>query len=193
VATLADRTPQEDPAPPPASAKPAPPQHTAADRGPKSPPVKGDIAATPSPPQTKKGSPKQEEAKTKENNLEKIRREVASKLKFQNSLDLAATRGSQPGGEPKKGPEKKQTGASGASTSQVVVAKFRDADRAQARVTQMRKQGEKVVLKEGKDDEGQYFAIYRQITASSSKSRHVSQSRLKKNKPEGKISKSAAQ
>jgi len=146
----------------------------------------------PSPPQTKKTSPKPD-AQAKEDKLEKIRREVASKLKFQNSLDLAATRKSHPAAETKKGPEKKSTATSGASTSQVVVAKFRDLDRAKARLTQMRKQGEKVVLKEGKDSEGRYFAIYRQITVSSSKPRQATPTRLKKTKLETKSHKSAAQ
>ena len=125
--------------------------------------------------------------------MEKIRREVASKLKFQNSLDLAATRKSHPAAETKKAPDQKPTAASGASTSQVVVAKFRDVDRAKARLTQMRQQGEKVVLKEGKDNEGRYFAIYRQITVSSSKPRQAVPTRLKKTKLETKPRKSASQ
>jgi len=191
VAAQAERPPEEAAAPSPAPAKPAPPQTRAADQTPKSPPVKGHIAMPPSPPQTKKTSPKPD-TQAKENKLEKIRREVASKLKFQNSLDSAATRRSQPAAETKKGPDKKPA-ASGTPTSQVVVAKFRDADRAKARLTQMRKQGEKVVLKEGKDNEGRYFAIYRQITVSSSKPRQAAPTRLKKTKLETKPRKSAAQ
>ena len=192
VAAQAERPPEEATAPPPAPAKPAPPQTRAADQTPKSPPVKGHIAMPPSPPQTKKTSPKPD-ARAKENKLEKIRREVASKLKFQNSLDLAATRKSHPAAETKKAPDQKPTAASGASTSQVVVAKFRDVDRAKARLTQMRQQGEKVVLKEGKDNEGRYFAIYRQITVSSSKPRQAAPTRLKKTKLETKPRKSASQ
>ena len=185
VAAQAERPSEGTPTPPPTPAKPAPPQTRAADPAPKSPPVKGHIVATPSPPQTKKKSPRQE-AQAKENKLEKIRREVASKLKFQNSLDLAATRKSHPAAETKKGPDKKHT-------SQVVVAKFRSLDRARARVTQMRKQGEKVVLKEGKDNEGRYFVIYRQITVSASKPRQAAPTRLKRTKLETKSQKSDVQ
>jgi hypothetical protein len=118
---------------------------------------------------------------------------VASKLKFQNSLDSAATRRSHPAAESKKVPVQKSTAASKASTSQVVVAKFRSVDRARARVTQMRQQGEKVVLKEGKDNEGRYFVIYRQIAVSKSKPRQVTPTRLKKTKLETKSPKSTAQ
>ncbi|MEJ2069071.1 MAG: hypothetical protein P8X58_01470, partial [Syntrophobacterales bacterium] len=171
VAARAQRPSEGTPAPQPAPAKPAPSQTRAADPAPKSPPVKGHIVMPPSPSQTKKKSIRQD-AKAKENKLEKIRREVASKLKFQNSLDSAATRRSHPAAESKKVPDQKPT-ASKSSTSQVVVAKFRSVDRAKARVNQMRKQGEKVVLKEGKDNEGRYFVIYRQITVSASKPRQA--------------------
>ncbi|MEJ2091456.1 MAG: hypothetical protein P8X65_04600 [Syntrophobacterales bacterium] len=177
VAARAQRPSEGTPAPQPAPAKPAPSQTRAADPAPKSPPVKGHIVMPPSPSQTKKKSIRQD-AKAKENKLEKIRREVASKLKFQNSLDLAATRMSHP---------------AKTSTSQVMVAKFRSAKRARARLTQMRKQGEKVVLKEEKDNEGRYFVIYRQVTVSSSKHRQVTPTRLKKTKLETKSSKSASQ
>ena len=188
VATLSS-PPLQNPAP--ATAKPAPPQATAAGRPPTSSPVKGVIAALPTPP-VKKKSLKQE-VKAKENNLEKMRREVASKLKFQNSLDLAATRRGKPEKESQKNNDKEPAAAPKAPTSQVVVAKFRDAKRAQIRLSQMRKQGEKVVLKEGKDKDGRYFAIYRQVTAGPSKPNHVAQTQLKKSKNGIKPNKSPAQ
>jgi hypothetical protein len=188
VATLDDRPAEKASAPSRTPAKPAPTRTSTAAPVPKSPPVKGHIVAAPTPSQTPKKSSKPS-AKAKENKLEKIRREVASKLKFQNSLDLTDTRRSHSTGESKKGSDKKPT----TSTSQMVVAKFRSLDRAKARLTQMRKQGEKVVLKEGKDDEGRYFVIYRQITVTKSKPRQVTSTRLKKTKLETKSSKSAAQ
>jgi hypothetical protein len=188
VATLAERPSGKAPAPSRTPPKPTPTKTSTAAPVPKSPPVKGHIVAAPTPSQTKKKSPKSN-AKAKENKLEKIRREVATKLKFQNSLDAAATRRSPSAGESKKGSDKKPT----TSTSQMVVAKFRSLDRARARLSHMQKQGEKVVLKEGKDNEGRYFVIYRQITIRKSKPRQVTSTRLKKTKLETKSSKSAAQ
>ena len=184
MATLARPSHQE--ASPPE--KPAPAQAAVADKAPPPAPVKGSIAVPASPPPGKKNQPKQD-VKAKKNNLEKIRREVAHKLKFQNSLDLAATR-SAPSGEKSK---KQKTAASKPTTSQVIVAKYRSASRARARLSQMSKQGEKVILKEGKDKEGPYFAIYRQVTTIPPESSHVAQSRLKKNKIGNKPNKSAAQ
>lgn len=190
VAALSNSPPQEAPAP--ASAKTGPPQVTAAPQPPPSPPMKGDIAAPPSPLQDKKKSPKTED-KAKDEKLENIRREVAGKLKFQNSMDLAATRGSKPGGESKKGSDKELTGATRGSTSQVFVVKFRDAEKAQTRLAEMRKQGDKVALKEGKDEEGRFFAIYRQVTANPSKPSQVAPTQVKKSKPENKPEKSTVQ
>jgi hypothetical protein len=175
VAPSASHPAPETPAAQTSTASPPPP----------SPPVAGDIAALPKkPPQAETKKSGKPAVKAKEDDLERIRREVASKLKFQNSLDPAATRKTPPGGESQKSSAKEPPAASRASTSLVVVAKFRNANRAQLKLSQMRQQGDKVVLREGKDAEGRYFAIYRQITVSPSKSRHVEQTRLKKTKPE---------
>jgi hypothetical protein len=172
----------------PAAGKPNPAKTTTAKKAPTSAPVKGAIAASPSPPQAKQKELKGN-AKKKKNTLQQIRREVARKLKFQNSLDLAATR-SAPSTKKSK---TKKTATSRSSSSQVIVAKYRNASRAKARLSKMRKQGEKVILKEGKDREGRYYAIYRQITTSPPKSRNVAHSRLKKNRIRNKPSKSPAQ
>ncbi len=175
---------------------PEPPASTDA-QPPKSPPVTGDIAALPKkPPQAEKEKASKKTAKTKADNLEEIRREVASKLKFQNSLDLAATRRKPPTGEAKKGSDKKTTTVSRPSSTLMVVAKFRNLNRAQLKLSQMRQQGERVVLKEGQDDEGRYFAICRQITAGPSKPQSkphqvVHSTRLKTTKPENKPGKPA--
>jgi hypothetical protein len=184
MATLARPSHQEAPA----AEKPAPAQSTVADKTLTPAPVKGAIAAPPSPPPAKKNQPTQD-VKAKKNNLQKIRREVAHKLKFQNSLDLATTRSAPPDEKSKK----QKTAASKASTSQVIVAKYRSASRARTRLSQMSKQGEKVILKEGKDGEGRYFAIYRQVTTIPPESRNVPQSRLKKNIIGNTPNKSAAQ
>lgn len=160
---------------------------------PKFPPVAGDIVAlpkTPSPAAPKKST--KPAVKANPDDLEKIRRQVASKLKFQNSLDLAATRKRPPAGEAKKGNDKKATTVSRTATSLMIVAKFRNLNRAQLKLSQMRQQGEKVVLKQGKDADGRYFAICRQVTVAPSKSPQVARTRLKKTKPENKAAKPAA-
>jgi|UniRef100_A0A7C3YZ91 hypothetical protein len=176
--------------PAPTAAVPATPQVGAVDKPPTTVPlpIKGSIAAPPShlqanSPQAKKKNPKQE-AKTKEDKLEKIRQEVASKLKFQNSLDLATTRMAH-GDKTKKG-DKEHTVASKTATSQIVVARFRDAGQAHAKLSQMQKHGDKVTLKEGKDEEGRYFAIYRQVPATPPASNPVAQTPAKKTKVEKK-------
>jgi hypothetical protein len=153
-------------------------------------PVKGNIIAPPV--QAKKKSAKQE-AQAKEDKLEKIRREVASKLKFQNSLDLAATRGPSSGEKSKKGSEKEQTAATKSAATEVVLVKYRNAAQARARLAQMQKQGEKVELKEGKDHDGQYFAICRQVAAKPLESHHGTLAQVKKTKPDSKPNKSASE
>ncbi len=169
-------------------------QTSPASRPPTSPPVTGDIAALPKkPPQAEKKDSSKQAVKSKANNLEEIRREVASKLKFQNSLDPAASRRSQPTRESNKDHSKETTAVSRPATSLMVVAKFRSLNRAQVKLSQMRQQGEKVVLKEGKDAEGRYFAIYRQVTASPSKSHQVAKTRLKKTEAGKKPGPAAAQ
>ena len=188
VVALSSPAPQE--APPPA--EPASPHAHSAHQVPAPAPVKGNIVAPPNPVQAKKKSSKPE-AKAKEDKLEKIRREVASKLKFQNSLDLAVTRGTPVGEKSKKGTEKEQTAALKSAGSQVIIVKYRNASQARARLAQMQKQGEKVVLKEGKDNEGQYFAICRQVTVKPSESQHEAQTQVKKTKLENKSNKSAGE
>jgi hypothetical protein len=188
VVALSNSAPQE--ASPPA--KPVPPLEHAADKAPTPAPRKGSSAAPPNPVQAKKKSPKQE-AKAKEDKLEKIRREVASKLKFQNSLDLAATRGMSPGEKSRKSSDKEHTATLKSATSQVIIVKYRNAGQARAKLAQMQKQGEKVVLKEGKDHEGQYYAICRQVTAKPSESHHGAQTQVKKTKLESKSNKAAGE
>jgi hypothetical protein len=177
VAPLASRPGPEIPLP-----------QTPAASSPKSPPVVGDIAALPGKP-----APAEKKPATKANldNLEKIRRKVASKLKFQNSLDPAATRKRLPAKEAKGGTDKKATTVSRPASSLMIIAKFRNLNRAQVKLSQMRQQGDKVVLKEGKDAEGRYFAICQQVTASQPKSPQVAHTRLKKTKLESKPGKAA--
>jgi hypothetical protein len=188
VVTLASPPAQEPEAPLPA-AKPAPHQTSATERGLPPAPTQGSVAAVPnpvqSPGQARKKSAKAE-SKGKEDKLEKIRQEVASKLKFQNSLDLSTTRASHPADKVKKGSDKEPAAAAGAQATPMVVAKYRDAGQAKARLAQMQKQGDKVVLKEGKDSEGQYFAICRQAHATPKETPKAAPNQLKKVKTDSK-------
>jgi hypothetical protein len=189
VVALASPAPQQE-APP--AEKPAPHRTHATPKAPSAAPVKpmnANIIAPPNPvAQAKKKSPKQE-AKAKEDQLEKIRRDLASKLKFQNSLDLVATRGASS----KKGNDKEHTATLKSATTQVVLVKYRNAAQARARLAQMQKQGEKVVLKEGKDNEGQYYAICRQVTVKAGESHRAAHAPVKKTKLESKSTKSSGQ
>jgi hypothetical protein len=185
VAAPANPAPQESPA----AEEPEPPQSTAAEKTPAPAPVKGHIAAPPNPVKTPKKTPPPQ-AKTKQDKLEKIRREVATKLKFQNSLDLSASRTSTSGDKKKKDEAKETKAASKPSTSQVMVAKYREAGRARVRMAQMQKQGEKVYLKEGKDAEGKFFVIYRLVSTSPAKSPQAAQSHVKKPDPPKKAAQS---
>jgi len=185
----------------PGSEAPAAPQSPTDVETLKSAPVVGDIAALPKKPAEAEKKKVIKQA-TKTDSLEEMRREVASKLKFQNSLDLAATRKRMPAEKAQKGTDKEASTVSRAATSLMIVAKFRNLNRAQVKVAQMREQGDKVVLKEGKDAEGRYFAICRQITISppkspqtaqtKPKSPQTAQTKLKKTKLETKPGKSAA-
>jgi hypothetical protein len=190
VVALASPASQEAP-----HAEKTPPHHThVAPKAPSPPPSQANIIAAPNPvtQPNKKKSPKQG-FKAKEDKLDKIRREMASKLKFQNSLDLAATRGTSSGEKSKRVSEKEQTAAvKSATTTQAVLVKYRNSAQARAKLAQMQKQGEKVVLKEGKDQEGQYFAICRQVAAKPPEPHHVAQAQVKKTKPESKSNKTSA-
>ncbi len=189
VVALSSPPPQE--APPAAKPSQSQPQANA-DKTVTPAPLKGAIAAPAPPAQDKKKTAKPESAKAHEDKLDKLRQEVANKLKFQNSLDLAATRKTQTGDKTKKTADKEPTAAARPTTSQIVVAKYRDLNQARSRATQMLKQGDKVVLKEGKDNDGQYFAICRQVTSTPAPEPHqVSQAQVKKPKAETKPAKPA--
>jgi hypothetical protein len=154
-------------------------------------PVKAIITPAPHPVQAKKKSPKQD-AKPKEDKLDKIRQDVAKNLRFQNSLDMTATRAAASGDKAKKGADKEPPVAVKAPAAPTLVAKFRDATQARARLAQMQKQGEKVSLKEGKDHEGQYYAICRQAAPSPGEPHRIVQAQVKKPKADNKTAKPAA-
>jgi hypothetical protein len=171
VKTTTGAPPALSPTPTPTAA-PAGPQPQEAAAVPAAAPVSpanGPQAApsTPTPAAKKKNDPR--EAKKKNNAVQKIKQDVAKNLKFQNSLDPADLKA----GSPDKQKSKDKTAAAKTTPSLVYVAKYRDSKMASARVAAMRKLGEKVSLKEGKDGEGPYFAIYRQLPAAPAKTTTV--------------------
>ncbi len=169
--------PSQEPGLPP-EAKPGPPLTSAADRASKPAPSQGSIIPAPNPVQAKKKTLKPD-GHAKEDKLEKIRQEVASKLKFQNSLDLSATRAPHAGDKTKKDKEP-AAAAPKPQAAPMVIAKYRDANQARTKLAHMQKQGDKVVLREGKDSDGDYFAICRQTAPAPAEPQQLAQSQVKK-------------
>ena len=171
------------PGSPPAAQPPGSTLTTAAPVSPAAPmPHHGSIAgpasATPaSPPEAKKSKPSATQAsrqKTKDEELRRMREEVAKKLKFQNSLETATPR-------PAKTRESKvKIAEKPSSTTMVRVAKYRDKKAAKARVAELQKQGNTVTLKEGKDQNGPYFMDYRQKSADAHQTPSVAQNKSKR-------------
>jgi len=144
-------------------------------------PVAGSLAAAPggaATPAAKKGkgAATARDQKAREEELRKVRQEVVRKLKFQNSLD----------GQPKTaktGAKPKEKAAAGkAQAAPVKVAQFRDAKAAKAKVAELQKKGVKATLKEGKDDKGPLYTVYRPAPAPSKGTEAVAQSPEKKRK-----------
>jgi len=108
--------------------------------------------------------------------LRQLREEVVKKLKFQNSLESWTF---------KPAHKSRGVGPRGTGTVLVRVDKYRDRQAARARVAELCNQGEAVTLKEGRDQEGPYFLVYRHKSAaapaapSSRKPIRQPQSRLK--------------
>jgi hypothetical protein len=171
------------PVSPPAAQPPGSTLTTAAPINPAAPTphqgsIAGPVSATPAaPPAAKKSKPSANQAsphKTKEEELRRMREEVAKKLKFQNSLDIATPRPAKTRDSKVKIAEKPS------STTMVRVAKYRDKKAAKARVAELQKQGDAVTLKEGKDEKGPYFLVYRQKSADAPKRPSVAQNKTKR-------------
>jgi hypothetical protein len=128
-------------------------------------PVTGSIAPPPSPaaaPPAKKAAKKGatlREQKAKEEELQKLRREVASKLKFQNSFDSTSTKPARTGQKPK---DKTAAASHQGQAHQVRVAQYRDLTAAKAKMAELQKKGDKVALKKGKDNKGVFYDIVRE-------------------------------
>jgi hypothetical protein len=153
------------PAAPAAAPVAAPPARTASTPTPA--PVTGNITAAPAPPapiappaKKARRATAHREQKAKEEELRRLRREVASKLKFQNSFDSTPTKAARTG---QKRKEKHLAAAPKTPPKQVRVGQFRDLKTARAKMAALQKKGEKVTLKQGKDKKGAFYEILREV------------------------------
>ncbi|MCL6622419.1 MAG: hypothetical protein K6T55_09990 [Syntrophobacterales bacterium] len=100
--------------------------------------------------------------KQKEEELRRLREQLARNMKFQNSQEQSrATAKSGKG----KGKERDKSMAQQSSPAPVTVARFRDKKAAQAKVAELQQQGQKVTLQEGRDQKGVYYAVMRSTPA----------------------------
>jgi hypothetical protein len=142
-------------------------------------PVTGSIAgvpaATASTKKKSKTSASARERKSREEELHRLRQEVAAKLKFQNSFDTAPKPPKASGKQAKTAP----------APVQVKVAQYRDAKSARAKVAELQKKGIKATMKQGKDKHGAYYTVYRQNPAKPQENEKLAQKKKKvaENKP----------
>ena len=111
--------------------------------------------------------------KAKEEELNRLRQEVASKLKFQNSFDSTPTKPSRAA----KQKDKRLAAAAApkASPKLVRVGQYRDAKTAKAKLAELQKKGGKVTLKQGKDHKGVFYEILRENPANGGDTDRVAQ------------------
>jgi hypothetical protein len=145
-----------------AAASPAPATSAASP-----PPVTGSIAPTPTPAaspakKSKKGTALRDQ-KAKDEELRRLRQEMAAKLKFQNSFDSSP---SKPAHTAQKQKDKTAAASPKAQSRQVRVAQYRDLKAAKVKMAELQKKGEKVALKKGKDKKGVFYDIVRDAPAS---------------------------
>ena len=142
-------------------------------------PVTGSIAAMPASATNAKkksksgSSASSRDAKAKEEELHRLRQEVAGKLKFQNSFDTAPKPSKLAGKQKSK--EKEAKAKPVAAPTQVRVAQFRDAKAAKAKVAELQKKGIKATLKQGQDQKGAVYTVYRQSAANPQGSEKLAQ------------------
>jgi hypothetical protein len=118
-------------------------------------------ATTASPRRRSRAAQVQHERKLREAKLLKERMEVARKLTFLNSLDSPKA---------KKSKDRSKTSAAKSQpATQVKVATYRSSKTAKAKLAELQKHGVKVTLKQGKDNKGVYYTVYRQAPAAHSK------------------------
>jgi hypothetical protein len=139
---------------------------------PASTPVTGSLTAppapAPSPPdnaaQAKKTKKRAStwDQKAKDEELRRLRQEVASILKFQNSRDAAPAKSARPASKKK---EKHLAAAPKTAPKKVRVGQFRDLPAAKAKMAELQQKGEKVTLKQGKDKKGAFYEVLREAPA----------------------------
>lgn len=128
-------------------------------------PVKGSVAGASGAPASKKKAKESvtyRDRQAKEEEMRRLRQEVAGKLKFQNSLETPTPK---PSRLAQKQKDKQGDKAATGSPSLVKVALYRDSKEAKAKMAELEKKGEKVTLKQGKDQQGTYYVVYRQSHA----------------------------
>jgi len=172
--TAAAPTPAAVPAPaaPPAAA-------SASAKSPHPAPVAGSMA--PLPPPVAAASSKRKAKTAQAQHEQKVRDEqlrqhtdVAKKMTFLNSFD------STPKPSQKKDKDKTKATAAKPQPAQVKVATYRDSKTAQAKMAELQKKGVKVTLKQGKDDKGACYTVYRPAPAAPAKeAEKVAQSKEK--------------
>jgi len=146
----------------PPAAPPAPSETITGTMVPTSSPASGSRAKKEKEKEKKGISQRDRDSKEKE--LQRLRQEVAAKLKFQNSFDT------KPPKTARTAPKKKEKAAAAAAAPKaqagpVKVAQFRDLKAAKAKMAELQKKGEKVALKQGKDKKGVVYNIVREAPA----------------------------
>jgi Skp family chaperone for outer membrane proteins len=92
--------------------------------------------------------------KSQEEELQRLRRELVQKLKFQNSFDNTP----QPRSSKSRSHEKAQAKS---QPSLVRVARYRTSKAAQAKVTELHRKGIKAIVKQTKDAKGTWYIVYK--------------------------------
>ena len=149
TATSASVAPAVTPPPAAAPASPAP----VAAKPARPDPVTGSIASLPPPAAAKKkakAGTAHRDHKSREEEMQQVRREVVQQLKFQNSFDAVP----KPRAPKAKDHEKAQP-------TQVRVAEYRTTKEAQAKVEELHKKGIKATLKKTQDSKGTVYTVYK--------------------------------
>jgi hypothetical protein len=92
--------------------------------------------------------------KSQEEELQRLRREMVQKLKFQNSFDTAP----KPRSSKSKSHEKAQAKS---QVTLVRVAQYRTSKAAEAKVAELHRKGVKAIVKQTKDAKGTWYIVYK--------------------------------
>jgi hypothetical protein len=143
------RVAQWTPVPGPGAVTPAPAPVTGS-LAPVNPPAASTVTLK------KKGKTRttHQDFKTQEEELQRLRRELVQKLKFQNSFDSAP----QPRSSKSKSHEKAQAKS---PAPLVRVARYRTSKAAQAKVAELHRKGIKASVKKARDSKGTWYIVYK--------------------------------